>query len=208
MKIKCLPLGAMQVNCLLIQDEQTNIGAVIDPADNAKEILRMCQIEGIELKYILLTHAHFDHMLALEELREATGVPLALHRLEAASLLDPNITYMAQFAKGSASSKPAEILLSDGDTITLGNTELTVMHTPGHTVGSVCYCSGDILITGDTLFMGTVGRCDLFGGDEHVLMESLKRLSMLEGDYTVYPGHGPITTLSNEKNYNIYLKHL
>ncbi len=208
MKISCLPLGAMRVNCLLLRDKATDIGAVVDPADDADKILRQCQAEGIKIKYILLTHAHFDHMLALEELRKATGAPLALHKYDAESLLDPNRTYMAQFAGITEPPLAAEILLDDGDILELGQTKLEVLHTPGHTVGSVCYKSGDTIITGDTLFGGSIGRCDLYGGDEQTIMQSLKRLCQLDGDYTLYPGHGPITTLSHEREYNIYLKHL
>ncbi len=208
MKILCLPLGDMQANCILLKDEATGIGAVVDPGGDAPQILLKCQSEGITLRYILLTHAHFDHMMALEELRALTGAPLALHTLEAQTLLHPNLTYMAQFAGVSEPPKPAEILLSDGDVLTIGNTALEVLHTPGHTVGSVCYKAGGDLITGDTLFLGSIGRCDLYGGDEQVMAQSLRRLASMDGDYKVWPGHGSATTLSREKAENFYLKHI
>ncbi len=210
MKVLVLPLGTMRVNCLIVYDEDTRIGAVVDPGgeDCHSKILSRCEADGIKVKCILLTHAHFDHMLSLEALREATGAPLALHAHDADSILDPNLTYMAQFAGIHVGCKPAEILLSDGDTLELGNTVLTVMHTPGHTMGSVCYKTDGILLTGDTLFSGGIGRCDLYGGDEMAIKDSLKRLSDLAGDYKLFPGHGSTTTLSRERTANVYIKHL
>ncbi len=209
MKVLVLPLGRMSTNCLIVYDEATHIGAVVDPGgeDSSERIVNRCLADGIEIKYILLTHAHFDHMLSLEALREMTGAPLALHCHDAESLTDPNLTYMAQFAGISTGCNPAEILLSDGDVIELGETKLTVMHTPGHTMGSVCYMTDGIILTGDTLFSGSIGRCDLYGGDDMTMEDSLKRLVRLPGDYKLYPGHGSTTTLSRERANNVYLKH-
>ena len=203
-------MAVMGVNCLILSDEATGYGAVVDPGGKsaADKILSMAAANNIEIKYILLTHAHFDHMLSLEELREKTGAPLALHKYDAETITDPNLTFMAQYGGVSEGSKPAEITLEDGDIITLGETEIEVIHTPGHTVGSVCYKSGDAVITGDTLFRGNIGRCDLYGGDEMAMDESLKRLLSLDGDYKLYPGHGSTTTLSRERTENVYLRHL
>ena len=208
MKILCLPLGDMKANCLILRDEATGFGAVVDPGGEPEKILRKCEAEGIKVQYIFLTHAHFDHMMALEELREATGAPLALHRFDAQSLTDPNLTYMAQFAGITESPKPAEIILEDGDTVTIGESELKVIHTPGHTMGSVCYQCGGDLITGDTLFRNSIGRCDLYGGDETVMQQTLKMLCSLPINYKLWPGHGSTTNLSREKDFNFYLKHL
>ena len=210
MKVSVLPLGTKSVNCLIISDETTHIGAVVDPGgeNSADKILSYLERDGISLKYILLTHAHFDHILSLEALRRETDAPLALHAYDAESLTDPNLTYMSQFASINDGCLPAEIQLSDGDILELGNTKLEVMHTPGHTMGSVCYKTDGIILTGDTLFAGTIGRCDLYGGDEATIEDSLKRLAHLEGEYKLYPGHGPTTTLSRERANNVYLKHL
>lgn len=210
MKVRVIPMAVMGVNCLILSDEATGYGAVVDPGGKsaADKILSMAAANNIEIKYILLTHAHFDHMLSLEELREKTGAPLALHKYDAETITDPNLTFMAQYGGVSEGSKPAEITLEDGDIITLGETEIEVIHTPGHTVGSVCYKSGDAVITGDTLFRGNIGRCDLYGGDEMAMDESLKRLLSLDGDYKLYPGHGSTTTLSRERTENVYLRHL
>lgn len=210
MKVLVLPLGSMSVNCLIIYDEATRIGAVVDPGgeDAAQKIVDRCKADGVEIRYILLTHAHFDHMLSLESLRELTGAPLAIHEHDAESLTDPNLTYMAQFAGVDTGCRPAEMLLSDGDVLELGETKLTVMHTPGHTMGSVCYMTDGIILTGDTLFANSIGRCDLYGGDEMTIEDSLRRLARLDGNYKLYPGHGPTTTLDREREKNIYMKHL
>ncbi len=210
MKVRVIPMAVMSVNCLIISDEATGYGAVVDPGGNhaADKILSMATANNIEIKYILLTHAHFDHMLSLEDLREKTGAPLALHKFDAETITDPELTFMAQYGGAKEGSKPAEIILEDCDIITLGETKIEVIHTPGHTAGSVCYKSGDTIITGDTLFRGNIGRCDLYGGDEMAMDESLRRLIALAGDYKLYPGHGSTTTLSRERAENVYLRRL
>lgn len=213
LKIFTVPVGAMRVNCYLLRDEATGFGAIVDPGGESPElgssrILAKCAAEGIDVKYILLTHAHFDHMLSLERVRDATGAPLCLHKYDAEALTDPNLSYMAQFAGIHTPCHPAERLLYDGDVLQLGETPLTVMHTPGHTVGSVCYMTGDIILTGDTLFSGSIGRCDFYGGDDLAMLQSLGKLKGLadKGNFRLYPGHGGATTLEREMKNNIYLK--
>lgn len=213
LKIFTLPVGGMRVNCYLLRDGETGIGAIVDPggdnsADNVPQILAKCAAKDINVKYILLTHAHFDHMTSLEGVREATGAKLCLHKYDAEALADPNLSYMAQFAGITEPCAPAEILLEDGDIINIGNSKLEVLHTPGHTIGSICFKSDGFIITGDTLFFGSIGRCDLFGGDEMAMKQSLGRLKRLaeSGDCKIYPGHGGTTTLSRELAENIYLK--
>lgn len=198
----------MRVNCWLLRDEATGEGVVIDPGGEnaADKILARIETKGIRVRGILLTHAHFDHMLSLERLREALNVPVSVHSHDADALLDPNLSYMAQFAGITQPCKPAENLLSDGDVFPFGESSLTVLHTPGHTVGSVCFMADGILISGDTLFAGSIGRCDLYGGDDMAMAQSLKRLRELPGDYKVYPGHGSVTSLSRERENNIYMK--
>lgn len=211
LEIFTVPVGAMRVNCYILKDAATGIGAVVDPGgespDNGSEkILAKCRDESVDVRQIILTHAHFDHILSLERVRKATGAPLALHRLDAPILADPFSSYMAQYAGVMTPPAPAERLLEDGDVITLGKSELRVMHTPGHTPGSICLVSGDIMLTGDTLFCGSAGRCDLIGGDDLALAKSLMKLRRLEGNYTLYPGHGGSTDLQREKETNVYMK--
>lgn len=210
LKVNIMPLGRMSVNCYIVYDEDTHEGAVIDPGgeDSAEAIAARCNTLGVNVKYILLTHAHFDHILSLEALRKKLGVPVAIHKDDAEALTDPTLTYMAQFGGVNQDISPAEVLLDEGSTITLGKHTLTVMHTPGHTMGSVCYNSDAIIFTGDTLFGGSIGRCDLYGGDEDAIEESLKRLIRLEGDYKLYPGHGGTTTMERQRQTNLYVRHL
>ncbi len=209
MKIQTLILGAMGTNCYILRDDASTECAVIDPADCCDEIIARIEKLGTKLKYIILTHAHFDHMLALEELRARTGAPLAIHRDDNAALGNPTQTYMKQFGGRDDTAKPAEILLDDGDRLYLGEAkeQIEVIHTPGHTAGSICMrCRPEILITGDTLFKGDIGRYDLYGGDYLRLSASLYRLAALEGDYRVYPGHGGTTRLSTERANNVEMQ--
>jgi len=206
LKIQIFSLGAMQTNCYFIIDEATHDCAVVDPGDECEKILSSLSSHELNIKMILLTHGHFDHMMALGKLRDATGAPVYIHSADAPALLDPSISYMKQFAGIERSEKPADRLLSDGDVLKLGESEFTVMHTPGHTPGSVCYICGDKMIAGDTLFRGSIGRYDLIGGNYEVLCKSLEKLKNLEGDYRVYPGHGSSTTLENERRTNLYLQ--
>ena len=184
----------MRVNCYILGDRATGLGAIVDPGGETPEngsdiILRECGKMGVKVSVILLTHAHFDHILSLERVRKATGAPLAAHRYDAPALADPSISYMSQYAGKNSPEEPPESLLDDGDAITIGESVLRVMHTPGHTPGSVIYISEEprFILSGDTLFAGSVGRCDLFGGDEEALHESLERIKALSGNYTVLP---------------------
>ncbi|MHB1152308.1 MAG: MBL fold metallo-hydrolase [Eubacteriales bacterium] len=205
MKILTFILGVMQTNCYFIIDETTGETAVVDPAASAEKIAAKIKDHSLTLKYIILTHAHFDHMMALEELRQQNHVPVYIHELDAQALLDPEQSYMDQFGGVKSSCRPADFLLADGDTIILGHSKIKIMHTPGHTMGSICLIAEDNIISGDTLFRGDVGRYDLYGGDYNQLLQSLKKLSELESDYKIYPGHGSSTRLSRERKNNIYL---
>ena len=203
----------MRVNCYILGDTATGLGAIVDPGGETPEngsdiILRECGKMGVKVSVILLTHAHFDHILSLERVRKATGAPLAAHRYDAPALADPSISYMSQYAGKNSPEEPPESLLDDGDTITIGESVLRVMHTPGHTPGSVIYISEEprFILSGDTLFAGSVGRRDLFGGDEEALHESLERIKALSGNYTVLPGHGGSTDLQRERADNIFLR--
>lgn len=206
MKISTFILGAMHTNCYFIIDEESNKTIIIDPADECDKLLNIIKERNLTVEYIFLTHSHFDHMMALEQLREVTQAPLCVHEHDAEAVTNPQLSYMKQFAGVNTNCKPAERLLHDGDTLYLNNIEIKVMHTPGHTMGSVCYFVGDNIITGDTLFKEDIGRDDLYGGDEMQLKASLKKLTSLESDYKIYPGHGSSSRLSYEKEHNIYLK--
>lgn len=206
MKILIYPVGEMRANCYVLTCPECNDCIVVDPGDEAEKLLNKIAERSLNVSLILLTHAHFDHMMALEELRSATGAPLALHEYDAPALQDPKKSMMWQFAHMNKPCSPPQRLLHEGDVISLGDERITVMHTPGHTMGSVCYVTSAGIITGDTLFRENIGRYDFYGGNYEALMHSLSRLRDLEGDCRIYPGHGVTSTLSHERESNLYFR--
>ena len=192
MNLKTLALGAYQTNCHILSNGSEAI--VIDPGYEPDTILD--SLEGLTLKAILLTHGHFDHVGAVKELVAETGCEVYIHAAE--STMPPMMTAGPLYYTRT---------YAEGDTVApIAGAELTVLHTPGHTPGSVCLLWGQELFAGDTLFAGSCGRVDLPGGDPAQMMQSLKRLAGLKADYRVHPGHGPSTTLSQEKRYNPYMR--
>ena len=178
---------------------------VVDPAVSAKAILSAAQREGVVLDGILLTHGHFDHIISVDTLRDAAPIGVAVHEEDAVMLVDGKKNAFFDFFGKERTYRPAERLLRDGDRIPLGDEAILVIHTPGHTMGSVCYLGGDSLISGDTLFADSYGRCDLFGGSMEEMCASLRRLRSLDGDLTLYPGHGASTRLSHALDNVAYL---
>ena len=205
MKIYKYTVGTMGTNCYII-DGGSGKCAVVDPGADIEKITSAVESKGLTVEKIILTHAHFDHMLALEELRRLTGAPLLIYKDEAGLLADCNKNLLHRYADVDVPPEPAEVLLSDGDVITVGDGRLTVMHTPGHTPGSMCLVTGDTVISGDTLFRESIGGYDFPGGDYGTIMKSLDKFKALEGDYKILPGHGPSTTLSHDKEFNLYLQ--
>lgn len=192
MNVKKLALGAYQTNCYLLFNDTEAL--VIDPGYEADTILDALQ--GRKLRAILLTHGHFDHVGAVKELVAETGCDVYLHPAEAT--MPPMMTAGQLYYTHT---------YGEGDTVSpIDGVELAVLHTPGHTPGSVCLIWGDQMFSGDTLFEGSCGRVDLPGGDPRVMLQSLRRLASLQADYHVHPGHGGSTTLSGEKQYNPYLR--
>lgn len=204
MKMLQVVVGPLNTNCYIVYGGDKK-AAVIDPGFSPEVILRVLEENGLTLEKILLTHAHFDHITAVEELRKR-GAELYLHKDDEEMLYNSDLNYMRGFAGKELHFQKAEHLLEDGDIIEIGGETLTVLHTPGHTKGSVCYLSENMMFSGDTLFRDGIGRTDLYGGSFGTLSSSLERLKGLEKDYTVYPGHGERTALQYEKNNNIYMK--
>ena len=200
MKIKALTVGPVGTNCYILEDEEARVAAVIDPGDEADRIKKVCDQEGVEVKYILLTHGHFDHITGMPRLVELLPNPVAvyIHR-EDTKLRDPKLYPLTGRVTGYC-------CYEEGDTVQLGSLTIHVLHTPGHSPGSVTLQVGDVLFVGDTLFAGSVGRTDLEGGDWKALLKSLRRLGQLEGDFHVCPGHMGLTTLDKERRVNPYLK--
>lgn len=202
-KIHTLTLGAYQTNCYIVHDDASTACAVIDPGYEPQTILQTVQALGLTIDAILLTHGHFDHVGAVEELVNATGCRLWMSESDWSQFPNPvNAHYFPL-----ANCDFTEVLFcEEGELITAGGVTFTVLATPGHTGGSVCYLSGDALFSGDTLFAGSCGRTDLPTGSEKWMRWSLDRLAELEEDPAVYPGHGSSTTLATEKRYNPYLR--
>ena len=203
MTIRCLPLGALQANCYLLSDEE-GATAVIDPGDEAGTILETVRAGELAVEAILLTHAHFDHILAADELRRETGAPVYVYETDAPALADPRRS-LTVLAKGGAGPLRADHLLKDGEELRVGRLAVSVLHTPGHTPGSCCFLCGDALFSGDTLFAGSIGRTDFPGGDDQAMAASLRMLAALEPGIRVFPGQGESTTLSKERMENPYL---
>lgn len=206
MEISSMPLGALAANCYFLKEKGEV--AVIDPGSWEPALERRVREHQAEIKLILLTHRHADHLMGAARLKELTGAPVAIHADDAAGLYDP-VASLSQFmwTAGSVSQSPlhADLLLQDGQELTFGGRAIRVLHTPGHSAGGVCYLVDDLLFSGDTLFAGNAGRTDLPTGDYTRLKASLERLRDLPGDYRVYPGHGEPTTLSQERRSNPYL---
>lgn len=204
--LKTIILGMVRTNCYVISNTNTNHAIVIDPADNAAAITGYLQDNGLELEAILLTHGHFDHILAASELAGRTGAVVYAHETEGSLLKDPGLNVSREI--GTEVSITPGVLLKDGDEILLASFKIGVIHTPGHTAGSACYYFKDygMLFSGDTLFYESVGRTDLPTGSSGRLIASIRnKLMALNDDVKVYPGHGMSTTIGHERTFNYYI---
>jgi len=190
MLIKTLPVGMLETNCYVVTDEESRKCAIIDPGAESNTILDYIEGNRLEPVYIFLTHGHFDHFMALRAVMAATQAPVYIH-----------VNDVGRRAEYRIDGNRILNFYAEGDSFMIGGLEMTVLETPGHSPGSVTLKCESVLFTGDTLFKDECGRTDL-GGDERVLLQSLKRLSDLEGDYEVYPGHLESTTLSRERSFN------
>lgn len=206
MKLKSITLGTVETNTYLMIDEATGEAALFDCPCESEELEKFIRDPDVkELKYIILTHGHFDHILGVARIRELTGAQVLIHEKDAYCLSDP-VYSLAEYHHLELKCVKPDRVLRDGECIALGGLEIRVLYTPGHTVGSCTFLVGDTMISGDTLFRRTVGRCDLPTSDFNQMLESVRRLNALEGDYKVYPGHGRTTTLDDERAHNQYFK--
>ena len=201
MIIQTFTPGIFSANCYLIYDEKSKTGCLIDPGVYDAKISDFILSKDISLKYIILTHGHYDHILGANTFKEKTKAQIAAHELEAEYLEDPK----KSFTKGETIL--ADILFKENDVLTFGDISLRVLHTPGHTKGSCCIICDDekVIFSGDTLFQAGIGRYDLYGGNYSDLKKSLQKIKSIGGNYKIYPGHGDYTTLDYEKNVNPYL---
>ena len=193
--VHVLPLGSYQTNCYLAWGEDAKDCIVIDPGYDPEEVLAYVRNLGKTVAAVLLTHGHFDHVGGVQTIGELTRCPVYIHEDE--------LSMPEGWTGGPLYYTHT---YGEGDRLELAGMELRVLHTPGHTPGSVCLAAENYLFSGDTLFQDSCGRTDLPGGSTPTLLRSLKRLAALERDYNVLPGHGPDTTLGEEKKYNPYLR--
>ncbi len=206
MIIKKLEVGPIMANCFILGCESTKEAAVIDPGDDADRILMTLAKSELKVKYLINTHGHFDHVGANKRMKDVTGALLAIHPDDEPMFKELSRSAM-MFGLSSENSPPADILLKDGDEISFGTITLKVIHTPGHTKGGISLYTKGHLFAGDTLFAGSIGRTDLGGGDYDTLISSIKeKLLVLEPETIVYTGHGPETTIGNEKRMNPFLR--
>lgn len=203
LQIKTLALGSYQTNCYIVFDSAQQECVLIDPGFEPQVILdRLEQLE-LEPAAILLTHGHFDHVGAVEELVKKTGCTLWMHEGDYSQFKNPTNAFFYPLANCDFTEVQ---FCEEGETIHAGGLTFTVMATPGHTWGSVCYLCEDALFCGDTLFAGSCGRIDLPGGDRATMLLSLERLAEITTDYRIFPGHGGSSTLAREQESNPYLK--
>lgn len=203
MVFKRLTTGMLASNCYIIGE--CGEGAVIDPGAKASEILKAVNELNLKIKYLILTHAHIDHILSMDELRRVLGAKVLVHEMDEGTLSNPLMNGSGLFGLSKVFGE-ADGLLKDGDVLMVGGMKLEIIHTPGHSSGSICIKAGSSIFTGDTLFMMSIGRSDLGDGDYELLMDSIKnRLMTLSDDTKVYPGHGTSTTIGYERENNPFV---
>jgi hydroxyacylglutathione hydrolase len=208
LKVNTYPLGPIQTNCYIISDEPGNC-LIMDPGEESGRIINKVKNKELTPVAILLTHAHFDHIGAVDSIRDRYNIPVYIHEEEQDWLLDPRLNGSAKYpGLPDIRTGKADILISDEGMMTVGPFEFEVRYTPGHSPGSVSYIFGPsrFAIVGDTLFQHGVGRTDLPGGNTGVLLASIHdKLLSLDDDFIIYPGHGPSTTPEEEKDSNPFL---
>ena len=205
MKYETLSVGVLETNCYLVYCPETLECAVVDPGAEAEKIFRLIAEKGLKPRVLLNTHGHVDHIGANKDIKDKFDIPLYIHSADSAMLERVHQTEMAFFL-GAKDSPPPDHFLKDGDKLKIGKSFLRVIHTPGHSPGSVSFLGDGFLLSGDTLFFGGVGRTDLPGGSWQEMESSIKnKILTMPDEMLVLPGHGPSTTVGQEKRSNPFI---
>jgi hydroxyacylglutathione hydrolase len=200
-----LVVGSLSANCFIVGRPSTGVGVVFDPGGNSQEICRAVDDSGLDIKIIILTHGHSDHIAALRDVQDKTNAEVAIHTADA-DFLEGRGSYSSQFGISYRTPHPPDRLLSEGDKIDIGKMSFTVIHTPGHTPGSICLLTDFGIFTGDTIFRRGIGTTLMPGSSRPQLLDSIhKKLMTLPDDTVVYPGHGRETTIGAERRDNPYV---
>lgn len=203
--IESIVTPGMGVNCYLVSCDKTKKAIVIDPGAGTKKIRNWLKERNLDITLIVLTHGHYDHIGSVENLRSEFKVELAIHQEDAEMLTNP-VKNLSRYSGLDITLLPAEIILQDNQELTVGEMKIKILHTPGHTPGSICLLTEEGLLSGDTLFDGSVGRTDFPGGDTRKLLKSIQnKLMVLKDDVQVFPGHESTTTIGRERESNPFI---
>ncbi len=204
LQIEKMEVGAFAANCYLVACKETRYGVIIDPGAEGKQIIKQVERMGMTVKYIMNTHGHIDHVGSNMEIKNAFDVPVLVHEKDAAMFRSPQASLAIFTGKGKL--KPPDQTFQEGDEFQVGRLTIRILETPGHTPGSVTLDINARLFTGDTLFAGSIGRTDLPGGSYRQIIDSIKqKILVYRDDTVVYPGHGPLTTVEEERQFNPFL---
>ncbi len=202
--LKAFTVGPMEANCYILYNPDKREGLIIDPGAEGSRLIKFIKQEKISINYIINTHGHPDHIGANRKIKEHTNAPILIHQYDA-PMLTKSESVLSLIFPLESSSPPADTFIKDGDLIKCAGMKLKVLHTPGHTPGGISLLIDDSIFTGDTLFSGSIGRSDLPGGSQEVLLNSIKKILSLDENLIIYPGHGPSTTVSEELHSNPFI---
>ncbi|MDI6827389.1 MAG: MBL fold metallo-hydrolase [Armatimonadota bacterium] len=206
LQIRKFVLGLFETNCYLVSDELSKQAIIIDPAEESQQVLETIRKDCLSIIGIINTHSHGDHIGGNSSMKSEFDCPIMIHEADAPALTDAYKNLSAFIGLDNIVSPPADRLLKDGDEIEIGRSSFKIIHTPGHSPGGICLFSEGILFSGDTLFAGSIGRCDFPGCSFEQLMASIhERLLILDDSTIVYPGHGPATTIGKERANNPWI---